>query len=645
MNASNPFILLALGILAFLGAVVLVACGKKTLFRNTFILFVIAFLGGMSFYSTLYFSGELTSSGVLYAVFRGLFSTARMFAFADDYSFFAGVPSAEWLTNNAFLFLLFWLFHCIAALVSVLTILSIFGRKLTEQIRIRFRRYSCAYIICGVSPNSLALARNIATHDGALISPDPKRLIVFLDKFISDEMLNSVEEVGGAAFDYSAVSFSSRLVLAGLGASPKRIASIKIIFMRTDYENVMSLFSESVECAESRAVAKNRLDIYVQTDSCLSNQDIFDFSSRKRAFGLHKFSETELAARSLLSLRPPWACLSFEKGVAVKNFSMMILGFGSFGEELLCRFIMNGQFVGSRARAIVIDSKMDRLKEPFKRKRPSIEMCCDLDFINADVGSETFYNYLDETVFGIDYIIIALGETGPNLNTAQNLLEFFRRADKKIPVIAVRFPEGEGEEKNNNVLFFSKRDKIFSETLVIHEDSDRMASAVNYAYNFSVNGQAPEKTREELWDELSDFNKESSRATADFIPAMLAIAGLDEKQAIERERLTDDDSVAELLAHTEHIRWNAFHCVMGYTPMSLEMMKARFDKSASASCLKDADKKRHGCLVEYDSLDKVSDFFNKLMDSKALPRRDFKREDRFISKNIPKILKSKKDDR
>ena len=71
--------------------------------------------------------------------------------------------------------------------------------------------------------------------------------------------------------------------------------------------------------------------------------------------------------------------------------------------------------------------------------------------------------------------------------------------------------------------------------------------------------------------------------------------------------------VLEVLGETEHLRWNAFHFVMGYSPMSTEEFderaetyRKRVEKGLPGIRLsKDAVNRTHACLIPWDELDSL----------------------------------------
>jgi hypothetical protein len=156
------------------------------------------------------------------------------------------------------------------------------------------------------------------------------------------------------------------------------------------------------------------------------------------------------------------------------------------------------------------------------------------------------------------------------------------------------------------------------------------------------------------WQELDWILHESNRASADFIPAMLRLAGVNGETAEKQKMLTDNPDLAETLAKTEHLRWNAFHAAMGFRPISIEEMRQRFEhyrgeKNTRAHLdfsRRDSKARLQVCLVAWDQLDAVSGAYQELAhraSNEKEQKRDFKDNDRFIIESIPKFLQAAKE--
>jgi len=607
-------------------------------------LFAFSFITGFAFYSYGFLFAGDTPVEVPIAALRALFSTTRMFFIIEDYDTLASFVGSQWLTDNIGLRILFWVCHITAMIVIQAALLSLFGRRFLDTFRLRCGSHKDLYIIKGEAGNSFLLGENIATHDASLKRYDSSRLIVFLSED-GDDVKNLYEKAAGfggivllPGRNRSLIYYLNR---AGFGKPDRRDIKYNIILM----PNNVPAGDEARRIAEYAIgkVEPEKLDIFVLTPSEFEREEIEKIAQlkenghRKYPFTFHIVSEVDLFIRQMLEKHPLFECHSFDK---VCDFKVMVLGFGNVGQHALLRLIMNGQFAGSRMRAIVIDKDMDSLRDRFQYRFPGLDLCCDLDFIGVDVQSRNFFDFLNE-IDDLYYIVIALDDDEKCKQTASDLrLHYERKDDGDLPYIAIIEKSGgrQSEYLSENIFSFGLREDVYKESIIIREEADIMAKAVNDTYS---GGKQP-------WHELDWFTQESNRASADFIPAMLEMAGLDVETAADKDMLSEDESLSETLAQTEHLRWMAFHAAMGYSLMSLAEMKRRFEtysgsESPLSYCRRDPIAKQHICLASWEELDEVSEAYRDLArranDSEE-QKRDFKENDRDIIKNIPKFLRS-----
>jgi len=607
----------------------------------------------------LYTAGYLSSGagfiGTLYAALRGIFSAARMLFINDDHGVLNGIEGTQWLTENKYALIFFWLCHVSALIIASTALIGLFGRKLMDEFRLRFGFHKEVYIIKGADENALMLGENLATHDAKRKHPDNNRLIVFLLKEDDNE-----KKIGEKAARFGGVvqvlekTYTLLSCLRKAGINRKRVY---IILMPDD-----ASLSDDTRCVVEYAKEKNMhpegLDIFVLTLSEWDREEIEaitqekENNKRKYPYTVHITNEVDIITRQMIGMHPPFECpgLNFnEKGEASRDFTVIILGFGTMGQRAFLRLVMNGQFAGSRMRAIIIDKDMDNVRDCFLHRYPGLDLCCDMEFNNIDVHCKDFFAFLNK-VNNVDYVVIALSSDETNKQTALDIRLHYERKDiNALPFIAVSEKKGSLHKvkQDENIFIFGCREEVYKESVIIHAEADRMAKAVNDVYKEMYGGQP--------WHELDWFLQESNRASADFIPAMLKLAGLDEKAAMSKESLAETKALAEVLSQTEHLRWMAFHAAMGYRPISIKEMQQRFDKYNGELksrkhldyCRRDSEARLHSCLVSWDELDKVSEVYRELAHragNTKEQKRDFKDNDRDIIKHIPLFLKASKED-
>lgn len=686
------------GLLVLLVVVLLMTRGKKTMLRASAAMFVAAFLGGFVLYTFAYIPVAPVPADIFEAMLRGLFSTGRMFLINDDYGFILDDPTAAWLVENNLLQIIFWACHVMALVVSVSALTGLFGRKLIDLAAMRLRSYDSRYIICGSDKRALALGENIATHDSSYgrtqpeeapaeagqMEPDslgplarvlarrrrrraleatrPKRdgrrLVVFMDEEFSDEARESIGRMGAMALEYDERNFRGQLHRAGLGTASGKENPCRVVVMPQKTARAMSIAKDVLDCARDYEVPSDRLNLYVQSEGDWMDRRAADMAE-KTPYSLHTFNEAELAARRLVLALPPAASLSFEGGRATRSLVVLVLGFGQTGRQTLRRLIMNGQFMGSSMRAIVVDKDLDQHVGHFQKAYPEINKCCDIEYHSIDVRSAAFYDILDAKRSVINYIVVALSDDGQNMETAQHLYDYYHQytgdaqdAADVVPPMAVRVADSDtpGAFRDEGIVFFSQREDIYSEATLIREVTDNMAMAVNLVYETDGKDAPGGPTKEQRWLGISHFERESNRAAADFVPSALRAAGVRPEQLAGKRRMEVDADAQQMMAETEHLRWNAFHYAMGFVSMSDERVALRFEemwqqkppekrKEDPKACRKDMEHKQHYCLDDWAGLGRRQVFYDKLCDDKEITKKpDFRGYDKRISEFIPLFL-------
>jgi len=622
---------------------------------------------GFLLYTASYLSSGMNLPTTFFAVLRGVYSAARMFSVNDDHGVLTGIQGTQWLTENVYWQIPFWLCHIATLIIVYIALINLFGRKLIGSFRLLFGPHNEVYIIKGSDKNAFLLAENIATHDAEQKRPDKKRLIVFLldedddERKISEKAsrFDGIVQVLDKNHDFSYCLNKARL---GKRRWLRKEKKYNIILMPKD-TSTMDDVQLIADFAKENAVNPDKLDIFVFISSewdrkkiekiTLAEDEIKDDKQiqeksnpkRKYPYTFHIVNEIELLTRQMIEKHPPFECLNFSGGKASRNFTVMILGFGPVGQSALLRLMMNGQFVGSRMRAIIVDKDVDNLRDCFLHRYPGLKLCCNMEFKDVNVQCEEFFSLLDEES-SVDYIVASLHGDDINKRTALDIKHHYeRKGIEVLPFIAVAELNGSLREtkqviivsgrkkslnevkqegkQNEKIFVFGSRDEVYKESVIICEKADRMAKAVNDVYN----KKNPERAK--LWAERDWFGQESNRATADFIPTMLKLAGIKRDEVPEKGPLIKNkDSLVEVLAQTEHLRWNAFHVAMGWKPVSIEEIRQRFKTTSTRV----PTARLHVCLVSWDKLEEISEAY----------KENFKGYDREIIENIPLFLKAAK---
>jgi len=445
------------------------------------------------------------------------------------------------------------------------------------------------------------------------------------------------------------------------------------------------------ECRVNRKWREN-VNIYTITEHEWFREEIIEIAQaikeegsakRKYIYTFHIISEHDLRIRNVINEHPPvncpgpgFICENYDvSGKAERPFTLLLVGFGSIGRRALLRFMMNSQFLmkdpanSVPIRVFIVDEEANDKLHCFKNDLPELDNCCEvIPAEDMKVPCEKFSDCMKNWGKDIDYVVVALSSDEKDWEVARYIKHSYEMGNSKgnpMPYIAVYEENGMPHmfNKDEKIFSFGCIEEIYTEKIIVNEEIDNMAITVNGTYR----GIDPKdkEAKKRSWHEISRFHQESSRASADFINSMLVLSNLSIEQAEKMNSLTVDENLIEALGKTEHLRWNAFHVAMGYKQMSIEDMISRFNepeqkneknlKSRLEYARHDTKGKQHVCLATWDELDNVSNAYKTLAgvfcgddeDLKAKYKtdleRDFKKSDKDIVVNIPRILKSAKE--
>jgi len=622
-------VLLATALLISL--ILALATGVNRLQRISGIVLAPAAVCGLVIYSAAFVTPDSGPAEILVAVFRSVTATFSMFVGRAEYS--AVYSSAEWFREIVIFQILFWAAHLGALFISASMILSTLGKKLIQTLRLFLLRSDKIYIIYGLHAQSVFLGRDIAKKgEGKVLYISPKP---------SSEHVEQVLAFGGAVRQevYLPDGKLNKKLMHLLGIKENCRIKHAHILAFDDSETVnFSITRAAIDYFTEIEIAPDKVRVLLRCMRELDFAQLKQISENKEmGYCIDAFSEAELAARLLIKEAPPYKTIKFNKdGTAAEDFCGLIIGFGQVGQHALQKMIMNGQFVGSKFSAVVVDRELDAISGQFVRQHPSLFSEYNVKFAQMDTRSHAFYDLLDELAPKLSYIVVALGDSGENYEASVDLEHYFTRlCESKRPDILVNVCNKRNvSASQTGIRFFDNRQALYSADLLLRCTLDSMAKAVNLTYE---EGEKSSADADDAWYKLNYFTRESNRASADFIPAMLHIAGISDNETVDEklleEKIPVGSALFETLGQTEKLRWNAFHYAMGYSKMPLDEVRNRAEKGIKPF-QKDETNTLHACLVSWDELDEVSKVMTELS-GKII---DYKEYDRRNIYNIPRTL-------
>lgn len=576
---------------------------------------VLTLVGGLTVYTLGYLpetlvNGQTTGLDRVIefgsVMLRALFSTCRSFILESDFS-----EVRESLKQSNLYVLAVNTVHVMALLLTVLTVLSLFGMRFISRIQLLMAKDKDVYLFYGLQDASYHLLQDIrknGRHRTILvvesIPDDRDEESKSLFKKIRENQCILLQQNPSDVSGFKKLGIPGRLLRKNLHC-----------FLLFDDENLnMRSAVRIMEEAKKEGIAQNSVTLHVQTVT-MGMEKILE--KIKSDHGLRMefktFSIPDITARQLFESCPVYETLELDtsNATAKSDFNMLIAGFGSTGEEVLRKSLYCGQFKGGSYSADVVDHAADCKVGRFNNRYPGVAAQFDIRYHELDTGSREFYDLLAMKGPSLNYIVICLGSDRQNMDIALEVQRLVHRnCIRKDALIAVHIvkPEDYTLYRNApdlpNIRFFGGLSRIFTEAIIINESMDKMARKMNEMFNAIYHMEPADN-----WSGLDAFTKESNRSAAMNIRTKLRLMGLDmaEKGSGGRKTAALEDYLSGIrldhLARQEHMRWNAFHFASGWLTWALS-------DTGDAKKAKDPALKRHACLVSWEELAGVTARFN-----------------------------------
>ena len=515
----------------------------------------------------------------LSSLFRALLALCRMFGGVNDLGSIQAAP----LLQVPAVMAVFWMGHFLAFYVTASAAIATLGERLLRSIRVTLLRRGTLTLICGVNESSVDYGRSaVRAH----------RSVLYVDTACAAGLEGEIKAMGAVLDRRPDALNPTPGFLRRVGIRPGK--------RRVEVAALQPEGSANLLFAQAFAAAMRAAGIRPEQVSLLSC-GIGEHAAELQAAGFGSVYDTDpydLTARMTLRLHPPCGMIAFDgRSRAAEDFHAVILGFGRMGRAMLAQLILNAQFDGSRFRADVFDPGA---QNGFLHDRELLKSY-DIRFHTAAGFSDEFYSFLEEARDSVRCIALCTGSSRTNAEIADDLTEWFRQDERRPALLRVTRDEiCDAHGRPQRVWALGAPD-IWR--------MDAMAMQINQRY-CKANG----KTAEENWRECDYFSRMSCRASADFAPAMLRAAGKTEDEVLAGSWPPDEETL-EHLSVTEHLRWCAFHRVMGYRRMSDAVYQARAERwqretrelgTSSVRIGKDAERRLHACLIPWEELDALS---------------------------------------
>lgn len=611
--------IIAIIAIAFSAMILQLAAKPRFAGKLTGTLIIIAAIGGFICYG-YGFAYQLNNP--ILAILRGLLAVCGIFVGKIDASVIAGTPLFEPLIMQIF----FWLIHVFALYATASATIAAIGADALRKLRLWLARRGELHIIFGANAETLDFAREL--------SHEPRNAIIFVDGKADNSTTAAISKIGCVLRSDAAATSMSPQFLKSIGVRPgKRPLTLYALSANS---------ADNLRCASSLLASLQELNIEPTQSSlvlagvestAVENLQVLD---KRYGFGyVSAFQKSELAARLLVRSFPPCDTLTFDvDGKAESDFHALVIGFGQMGQAVLRQLVMNGQFVGSTFRCAVFSPDCQNVNGLLAADCREMLDNYDISLHPYDARSSQLYDYLSSNMRRLKYIAVCTGSEKLNREIAEDLALHFQRAGREIPIHQCSYTS---VIRQQSIGSLPENRKLYTPAMLCNEEADRMAMLLNHHYMNESNVSPIHH-----WMCCSYFNRMSSRASADFIPAMLRAAGTNEQEVLENG-WNPSGALLENLSITEHLRWCAFHYAMGLRKMSDAEFDARAAEYLAGNrklrIAKNMTGRTHACLISWDELDALSEKENRITGGNV----DYKQLDTNNVLVIYALLKSRKD--
>ena len=584
--------------------------------RLTTICMIIAFAGGVLIYGV----GFAESTGDIgLSMIRTPFCVIKMFVGINDYGSIEGTSPV----GTPFRIVLFWIIHLLAFYSMASAAMFTLGEEALRYLRMILSAKGDLTLIYGINDRSIKLGRECRKAGAGSV--------VFIAENADHDAVTDLNNMGMSVISGPSAVSSDKSVMRKLRAGRRSINVFaldeedKDLFYALGLKDALKEFDVPPE--------KTAITLPGAEDIITS---MLQVSADQYGYGyVNVYDSAMLSARALIKVCPPWELVKFgSDSRAQEDFDCAIVGFGRHGQAVLKQLLMNGQFAGSTFHSAVFSPNFENEAGYMKAECTSMFENYDIRSFNADGRSIEFYNYVDNRIDTLKLIAVCTGNEESDREISDNLMMYLKRRNAEhICVVrcgndGVRYQETVGSPIITA--------DIYSLEYLSAQNADRDAIIINSTYDDS------DRTDWEKWVACDSFSKMSSRASADFIPAFISASGMTAEEVMAGSWPPAAD-VLEVLGETEHLRWNAFHFVMGYSPMSsaelderTDTYRKRIEKGLPGIRLfKDSENRTHACLIPWDELDALSEK-EKSITGRAV---DYKQYDINNVLIIPEILK------
>ena len=517
----------------------------------------------------------------LLAILKAVYSVCRSFVGVNDYGAISAAPfmQPKWMQILCTFVQICSLYATASAIITSL------GAQALKRLRLWLGRRKNLNLIYGTNANALNFGGQLAAKkNGTIVFVDPNATAA-ADAAIS--AMGCVLQTDGSA----GVKFLRRI---GFGVK-RNITLYALSENSTANLHYAAQLLQSLQKLDVQP-EKTRLLLMAQEETAVSR-----LQNTPETYGygfVTAVDEPQIAARLLTTKYPPCNTVSFRAdATAEDDFEALLIGFGQVGQAVLKSLVMNGQFEGSHFKLDVFAKDFESVDGNFSSQFGALMDEYDIHFHNSDAKSRSMYAHLKQNAHKLRYIVITIADQKLSHEIAEEILSYLGSIGHTVPVYRCNRQGVLAYDSDGTV---KTKHSVYSTDVLCSQELDEKAMIFNHRYCSD-----PGKSAVQTWMECDYFSRQSCRAAADFIPAMLRAAG---KTGVDGDW---DLTPAQLenLSKTEHLRWCAFHYCMGFTAMTDAEYAQRtemYRQNPATRIGKNMAGRTHACLIPWEDLDALS---------------------------------------
>lgn len=527
-----------------------------------------------------------------------------------------------------------YLMFVLAPVITSTLILSFIGDT-GERIRYFFYFAPECCVFSEINVNSVALAKERKNHG-------LKKALVFCNAKNADKnLLAEVRKLGGI----SLYQPCNRIRLY------RRFKEYEFFIVSENQDDNIAVTEEFIVKKDQLVKFNITLNSFVESHVHIDVMESMTENTQNAPLKIRFIDKVSRFCSALLFKNP-----LYDTPDNSKDISVLIVGGGRFGMQMLKTVVSDGQINGYSLKITVIDKNASVIEKELYSQCPELEYY-DIRFKEADINdnrfSETVNACADATC-----VFVTTGSDDLNISTAEKIYIIFRRRYANyIPKIFSRVRQEKNainlEKKGTylserNIRLFGTTSSVFVEDALFNSELENLAFAVHLYYcNALGEEKNSPKYKEALFSfRASEYSRNSSAATALHIPSKLKSCGITVESGsligqadvlgAEFEKKIKDDKVLTALADNEHERWNAYMRSAGYQRANFDtvMKYAKITKSH-----KDAKARLHPCIVSGDELRDLQKEYDEHYKELGLKPVNFEQIDIELIKNVSAILK------